>query len=313
MSANTLRRRFLRDFRNLDRYSRLRGWTIVGLYVASIVLGIVVGHVLISLPVSMPSILGIIACSIWIGTRLRGLNNIVHECSHATFTDDREENFRIGRFCASLLLGSFFDYRREHLTHHAHLGDYEHDLDLQAIESFRLHEPLSPSVVLRHILTPLTGRHLKLYLRWNLSRADGLSFQLLKMFLLLSTVVAAAMIPLTTLFFILLPYALIYTALNYWADCIDHAGIASEKDDLDSSRNVSVPFFVKWLIFPRNDCFHLVHHLFPNVPAQHLEQAHLALSESEIYNKKQNANPEPPLLLGAIVTRISNLRRPARQ
>ena len=140
-------------------------------------------------------------------------------------------------------------------------------------------------------MTPLTLRHLKTYLNWDLGRGDGLGFQLMKMGLLLLAVVFASIAPLTTVLFVLIPFALIYSALNYWADCLDHAGLVANEDEIDASRNVLAPPLVKLLFFPRNDCFHLVHHLFPHVPARHLENAHATLTDDPIYQQKQNAMP----------------------
>ncbi|MEM6636965.1 MAG: fatty acid desaturase [Pseudomonadota bacterium] len=267
-------------------------------YFGLIAASIVGGHFLVSQPATPASIFVGALLVVFIGTRLRGLNNIVHECSHATFTRKRKENEFIGSLCASAVLGCFKDYRAEHLTHHKHLGDYERDLDLQNIKDLRLHDPLTRETVMRHITNPLLGRHLPYYLNFNLSRADGLGFQLMKMSILLGVVVFTAVLPLTSLIFVILPYSLVYSTLNYWADCMDHAGLIEGDDDLESSRNILAPFPLRALFFPRYDCFHLVHHLFPQVPARHLETTHFVLVQDEIYQSKQNAvggaaGPEP--------------------
>ena len=52
------------------------------------------------------------------------------------------------------------------------------------------------------------------------------------------------------------------------------AGLIGAADELDSSRNMPVPKAIGMLFFPRNDCFHLVHHLFPQVPTRHLRDCH---------------------------------------
>ena len=65
-------------------------------------------------------------------------------------------------------------------------GDYEHDRELGAIEKLRLHDPLTLRTVLRHIVTPLTGRHLRMYSGVNMSRDDGPVFFALKIGLLVA-------------------------------------------------------------------------------------------------------------------------------
>lgn len=289
MSAKELRQKYTRSFAGMQRYSRVSAWMVVAGYVFQILAAIAVGHVLMAQGLSPLVGLGVAGLMIFIGTRLRGLNNIVHECSHATFSAVRQDNSVIGKLCASLILKSFRDYRDEHLSHHAHLGDYDHDLDLQGIKDLRLHDPLSPKVLLRHMVNPLLGRHLPYYLGMNLSSRDGRFFQVFKLALLLSVTLFSFAFPMTGLVFVIVPYVLVFSALNYWADCLDHAGLVAHEDDLDASRNILAPRVLRWLFFPRNDCFHLVHHLFPHVPARHLEATHMTLAEDRVYRSRSNA------------------------
>lgn len=273
----------------MERYSKRASRAIVGLYVASLPASVLAGAWLLDGGVSAIEAFGVMMLMLFVATRFRGLNNIVHECSHASFAADRAENARIGRVCAALTLGSFEDYKHEHLSHHAHLGDYDHDLDLQGIENLRLHDPLTPLVVLRHLATPLVLRHLPYYLSVNLSARDGRGFQALKLGLLALVSALIVAFPLTAALFIVLPYVVIYSALNYWADCLDHAGLVPSADDLEGSRNVLAPRVLGWFFFPRNDGYHLVHHLFPNVPARHLPDAHRALLSDPVYRETPNA------------------------
>lgn len=289
MSAKQLRAKYTRKFVGMDKYARSTAWIILASYLFQIIAAAGFGAVLLSLPATVWTSLGIGLLMLFIGTRMRGLNNIIHECSHATFSNERADNARIGKICAALLFNSFSAYRDEHLSHHAHLGDYEHDLDLQGIEGLKLHEDLSPKVVLRHLITPLIGRHLPYYLGLNMSAQDGTAFQVMKYTVLGASLLFTAVFPLTGLLFIILPFVLIYSALNYWADCLDHAGIVATGDDLTASRNILAPGVLRWLFFPRNDCYHLVHHLFPHIPARHLGASHALLTKDAIYAAQPNA------------------------
>ena len=291
MSAKELRTKYMRDFARMSRYSPLFAWGIVAGYLFQIGLAVLAGGYLTSLPLSWLTVLGSILLMIFIGTRFRGLNNIIHECSHSTFSDSRAVDTDIGKFCAVILFSSFNDYRDEHLTHHAHLGDYEHDLDLQGIKDLRLHDPLTPRVILRHLVTPLIGRHLPYYLHMNLSAGDGRVFFAAKMVVLFTLFLSAFLFPLTIGIFLALSYVLAYSSLNYWADCLDHAGIVGTQDDIAASRNILAPWPLRVLFFPRNDCFHLVHHLFPHVPARHLETSHRILAQDALYRARPNAVP----------------------
>lgn len=289
MSANTLRKKYMRGFANMDRYSRAVAWVVVVGYLSQIALSVAAGGYLLSQPLTWMSGLVAAMLMLFIGTRMRGLNNIIHECSHSTFSTDRSDNVAIGKLCAALLFGSFYDYRDEHLSHHSYLGDYDRDMDLHGIEDLKLHEPLSARVVLRHLVTPIIGRHLPYYLGLNFSNRDGVLFLFVKTLILLAVSTSALLFPLTTVLFVILPFVLIYSALNYWADCLDHAGIVAAQDDLYASRNVLAPRILRALFFPRSDCFHLVHHLFPHVPTRHLESSHKVLMSDALYRSNPHA------------------------
>ena len=289
MSAKDLRQRYTRTFAGMKKHSRLMSWLIVGLYVLQIVCAIAIGHYILQGGVSVWGGFGVAGLMLFVATRLRGLNNIIHECSHATFSENRSDNTTIGRICASLLFNSFDAYRHEHLSHHAHLGDYEQDLDLQGIKNLGLHDPLTIGVVLRHLYTPLLLRHLPYYLSLNLTARDGFFFQVFQYGLVALVTFITAMAPLTGLLMIIVPFVFIFSALNYWADCMDHAGLVPTDEELEGSRNILAPPVIRWLFFPRNDCFHLVHHLFPHIPARHLEMSHNALLADDIYVSRENA------------------------
>jgi fatty acid desaturase len=259
---------------------------IVMFYVAQVAAAMGAGYWLLQQPLSPLTGLGVAAAMLFIGTRLRGLNNIVHECSHFTFSQRREDNVVFGSICASLVLGCFQDYRRKHMTHHAHLGDYDKDLDLQGIRAFRLEEPLTPRTLVRHILTPIVALHLPHYLSIDLSGTDGRIYRVLKIGLIAAAVAALAFDPLAAVLLIWVPFLWIYSAINYWTDCVDHAGLVESGEELTSSRNVLMPKQLSAILFPRNDCYHLVHHLFPHVPARHLEDCHKQLMGNRQYRER---------------------------
>ena len=294
MSGQLLRQKFMRRFVGMTRYSRLTAWLFVSFYLIQVFGGIFLGHYLLSLSLSAATVVLMVLTAVFIGTRLRGLNNIVHECTHYSFSDHREDNVLFGRLCASLLTGCFKQYKADHLSHHAHLGDYEHDREMAVIEKFGLHEPLTRSKILQHIVTPLLGRHLKMYSGVNLSGGDGAFFLGLKIVMLFAISISALLFPFTVALFVLLPLFYIFPTLNFWTDCLDHAGVVGVKDELEASRNVLAPWPVRLLFFPRNDCFHLIHHLFPQLPARHLKAAHMELSEDPSYRNQPLAVGRTP-------------------
>lgn len=274
MSGRAVRQQFMREFQRLSRNTPIVSGLTVTSYAAQTIGSIGCGYWLLGQQLSVWTGLAVAVLALFIGTRLRGFNNIVHECSHFTFCERREHNVLFGSICASVILGCFRDYRDEHMTHHAHLGDYEHDRDLQGIRDLRLEDPLTPRTVMRHVLTVASGRHLPYYLSINLSSQDGKIYAALKGSLIAIGVAFLILDPVAAILLLWLPFVWVFTAINYLTDCIDHGGLINAADELDSSRNVPIAKQLRPLLFPRNDCYHLVHHLFPQVPAHHLDSCH---------------------------------------
>lgn len=290
MSGIQLRRKYNKSFKGLTRHGRIGAGLILASYLLQIVLAGVAAAALLERG-GAAGYLGVVLALLFIGTRMRGLNNIVHECSHYSFAENRADNVVYGSIAASVLMSSFSAYRAEHMTHHAYLGDYEKDEDIRSLKPFRLEQALTGRTVARHILTPLLGMHLPNYISVDLSQRDGFFFLLLKVALIAGTIGMAVVDPVTAFVVVMIPFLWVYSGFNYWADVIDHAGILDREDPLESSRNWIVPRSVRWLLFPRNDCYHLIHHLFPNVPSKHFEDCHAVLMQDPAYRRVNATEP----------------------
>ena len=157
-------------------------------------------------------------------TRFRGINNIIHECSHASFTHSKKWNTIYGCVAAAILMKSSRTYRLEHRTHHAYLGQHEKDLDFNNLKEYRLEERISLKTLIRHAITPLLGLHLRKYLQFDLSLNDGFRYAVLKSVILYATALLAFDSLAAAVAFVVIPFAWVYPALNYWTDCMDHGG-----------------------------------------------------------------------------------------
>jgi fatty acid desaturase len=96
----------------------------------------------------------------------------------------------------------------------------------------------------------------------------------------------------------LVPYLTTYQMFRYWSDAADHAGIIEQPDPFDRARNHDLPL-LNWLLFPHNDQFHLVHHLYPAVPATNLVVVHDLLMADPAYAQRPHSllparRPAPP-------------------
>ena len=141
MSGKAIKREFLPRFRGLPRHSGAKAGLILASYLLQIALAMKLGAQLAGSGTGTGIAAAAVAAA-FIATRLRGLNNIVHECSHATFARDPASNEAFGKIAAALTFVSFGEYRKAHLTHHIR------GMLLGSCGSGASGHPLLPAVVL---------------------------------------------------------------------------------------------------------------------------------------------------------------------
>jgi fatty acid desaturase len=226
-----------------------------------------------------------VAVAVLIGTLLKGLNNIVHECSHHSFSNDRAFNERVGAILCVVLLTDYASYKKEHSSHHRFLGNYERDLDFQLRQRLGHDRPFT----WRRLVVPLvTLRFLWFYLpRPRLTQRDHVLGVIILVLLfggLLWIGAIQAALALALAHIVVLPL------LRFVIDIVDHGGLyRAELDELYRSRNfiVSNPV-LRWMLFPRNDCYHLIHHLYPYLPVTRFGEVHTILMEDPDYRALQH-------------------------
>jgi fatty acid desaturase len=231
-----------------------------------------------------------------LGSRMRALGNMLHEASHRTLSSSVRLNDALGYLLAALDLQAFQRYRREHLSHHLYLGSVERDLDFQRTRDFGFAKRMaSPWRV--HMLGALGLKHLSAFLRPVLwSREDPPVVTALRFVAYGSIGVALHVAGAWQEFLLvfLVPYATTYQMFRYWSDAFDHGSLLGEEDEFLRTRNHCFDFGKgprKWLqsrvfealVFPRNDVFHLTHHLFPSVSTRHLREVHEFLMKDACY------------------------------
>jgi fatty acid desaturase len=225
----------------------------------------------------------------FIGSRFRALGNMMHECSHRMLTRRAALDDRLGHFLSFFDFTDFHAYRLEHRSHHRHLG--HPTLDLDYVPRRRLFERMGPFGA-RHILLPLSLFHLPLYVRPVLwSRRDTRRMAAARCAFNLG-LLAAGQFAIgweALLLYYVTPYLGTYQIMRFWSDAADHAGLMTEPTEFDRARNHCLRFAaLNWLLLPRNDQYHLVHHLFPTVPISGLPALHALLMQADEYRARSH-------------------------
>lgn len=226
--------------------------------------------------------LGYAGALLVIGSRFRAIGNMVHETCHRTLVRGARANIVIGHLLSFVDFTDYETYCSEHRSHHRYLGDPERDRDFRPRK--RLFEASGPALW-KHLVRPLLLVHVPSYIDPVIYRAADPRWvrgarvaYLAGLFALGAFVIGWDQLAL----YYLIPYLTTYQMFRYWSDAADHAGLMDRPDPFARARNHDLPLF-NWLLFPHHDQFHLVHHLFPAVPAPSLSAAHAALMADPEY------------------------------
>lgn len=233
----------------------------------------------------VPHPLAVVASSIVVAVCLKAFNNVIHECSHNSFSRSRAYNERVGNALCVPLFMEFRYYKTEHSSHHQYLGNYDRDIDFKA----RRHLGHDRAFTLRRVFMDVISlQFLRSY--WPVIDAKS-SVNFVSALLHVAVIgglyyvhandVAAALILAD---FIFLP------TLRYLIDIVDHGGLyRPDVDEIYKSSNFIVHnLLLRGIFFPRNDCYHLIHHLYPYLPVHNFGKAHAVLMEDPVYASLQH-------------------------
>lgn len=165
----------------LPRNSTVLASAIVATYIFSIFASIGVGWVASERLDSVDAMIIKLILGVFVGTRLRGINNIVHECSHYSFVAIRSWNVFFGKLCSALLFKSYATYKEEHRSHHSYLGNYEMDKDFHRLQPLEIEKEITLSRIVLHLVRPIAGLHILYYVSFDMRMQDGLLFGTFKL------------------------------------------------------------------------------------------------------------------------------------
>lgn len=214
----------------------------------------------------------------WIGNRQRALGNLLHDAAHRNLARSGQLNDALARlFIAPALFNSLALYRELHARHHAWLGDPRRDPDYIAVWPRPGDGWWQP--FLKVLLAPAawlgaTFGHLYLSrLSWmqRLGIAGWWAAVLGVMALVWGVHAAALFCGIW-----MLARATVFHAITTFRELCDHFGL-EPGGIFNYTRDVSSLSIWRWVIHPRNNGYHLTHHLMPSIPYHRLAHAQRTL------------------------------------
>lgn len=211
---------------------------------------------------------------------MRALGNIMHECSHYTFAPTKKANIFFGNFISFLDLSSFDDYQDSHKLHHQYLGDNSKDEDYKKyLRLIRPYKNKNINQIILFIFIVFNPLNWLYYIAKNTS----LSFSRI---IYISIIIICCLFTNKCFAFLVIPYLTTYQIMKISSDFLDHHNIYFSKEDFFKTRNHAFRSkILNLLFFPRNDAFHLVHHMYPQIPVTHLHEKHTQLMQTHTVYK----------------------------
>jgi len=222
-----------------------------------------------------------------IGNRQRALGNILHDAGHRNLSRSAQVNDRMANWLvAPLLLACLARYRALHFAHHLALGDGQRDPDFIAVTATSdLHWSR------RYVRTVCSRR------AWIGSVAGDLAERTVPMATKLRLLAWWAALLAGLVLVAGSPFAITFVALWFGAratvfhlittfrEMCDHVGL-QPGGIFSFTRDVTSRGPWRWLIHPRNNGYHLTHHLCPAVPYYRLPQAHDLFRQLPTYRER---------------------------
>ena len=215
-----------------------------------------------------------------IASRMRAMENLVHEASHNNLFVSAPLHQRFQFLYAFPVLRILEDYRRSHIVHHKHLGDPQKDPDAVRLHNLGL-DRLPERPVWYLLGLPMTGYLTYEHLATTFRDFWGSPSSRWRKSVFWIAVVLAVWWTATFqqfAYYYLIPLLAVLPVTRYWAEAAEHLGLDLRREFGSSRTNVG--FLHLWYMNPHNDGYHAVHHLCSQIPFHLLPEAHRHLMKA---------------------------------
>lgn len=222
-----------------------------------------------------------------LGNRQRALGNILHDASHRNLARDRQLNdLPAIAFLAPLLFLDLRRYRELHFRHHLELGSVDADPDLIPLPARKARSwthAFAVNVISWRALSGSLFGHLVDGEVPRPRRAHIVGWWLAVCLVLGLAIGPHAVAEAVAVW--LLARGTTFHAITTFREMCDHHGLVPG-GVFAFARDLVAPGPWAWLIHPRNNAYHLTHHLLPAIPYYRLPQAQRLFGTLEPYRDR---------------------------
>jgi fatty acid desaturase len=246
---------------------------------------------------TLHSSLVVLGAMILIASRMRALDNFVHEASHQMLFRHRTANTWVTTLLCAYPIGtSYFAYVQSHNAHHRNTGGRD-DPCRRRQEKYDFHNQRQQSkFLLRTLLifwdAPVyLANSVTTYIKpiepprnekqrvWQRREILG---QWLYWLTMLTVLTIGGWWWIFLLYWIV-PYLTFFQVIRKLAEHSEHNGLWEAPSEIEVTRNNFCHPLLRFLIYPHGDSYHLTHHLFSRVPHYRLRHAHQILLQDADY------------------------------
>jgi fatty acid desaturase len=222
-----------------------------------------------------------------ISNRQRALGNILHDAGHRNICRNKHRNDFIARvLVAPLLFASLSRYRETHFQHHLELGRTQGDPDLilgqDQLPSFWM---VSYARCLLPWPTWLGSLGGHLFAREVSLRSKAFIIGWWTSLVGVLAMLGSGDFALAFVGLWLLSRATLFHCITTFREMCDHFGLLPG-GVFGFTRDMVCHGPWRWIIHPRNNGYHLTHHLLPAVPYYRLPEAHTLLSRLPMFEDR---------------------------
>ncbi len=228
---------------------------------------------------------------LFIGTRQRALATILHESAHRILAKNRKLNDFLGKYPSGYLIFQTFEkYRQSHvIKHHGFLGIENKDPDYDFYIQSKLFASRSlKEFIFRHLILPLfLGKTFDFISYLIRNRLGDFKDKEIKYLILFWIAIFGICFYVNVLDILLMywfvPLLTSFPMVGHFIEMAEHFPMIKNKREIEKSWNRfgnKIELFFTGL---HKENYHLIHHLFANIPFWNLDKAHNILCKNEEY------------------------------